>query len=179
MHTSLRIPKLPRHLLQVRGDAAVREWKQLQEYMKPYAAAASAVPPAAIRADLGAAATALARYSPSLLTHGGRAGQLVQPFSDLVKGIVRDPFIKNWLDLLCFLLSGLPANGTIAAEVRPRACRSLNQRYVSDTPTLSSAENFWTHLWPYVRVGHGHNGAASTWRGLQHANPQQNAVYIS
>lgn len=30
---------------------------------------------------------------------------------------VRDPFIRNWLDLLCFLLSGLPANGTIAAEV--------------------------------------------------------------
>ena len=29
----------------------------------------------------------------------------------------RDPFIRNWLDLLAFLLSGLPANGTIAAEV--------------------------------------------------------------
>jgi hypothetical protein len=28
-----------------------------------------------------------------------------------------DPFIRNWLDLLAFLLSGLPANGTIAAEV--------------------------------------------------------------
>ncbi len=28
-----------------------------------------------------------------------------------------DPFILNWLDLLCFLLSGLPASGTIAAEV--------------------------------------------------------------
>ena len=26
--------------------------------------------------------------------------------------------MRNWLDLLCFLLSGLPANGTIAAEVR-------------------------------------------------------------
>ena len=30
---------------------------------------------------------------------------------------IRDPFIRNWLDLLCFLLSGLPANGTIAAAV--------------------------------------------------------------
>jgi hypothetical protein len=30
---------------------------------------------------------------------------------------VTDPFIKNWMNLLCFLLSGLPANGTIAAEV--------------------------------------------------------------
>lgn len=30
---------------------------------------------------------------------------------------MNDPFLVNWLDLLCFLLSGLPANGTIAAEV--------------------------------------------------------------
>ena len=27
---------------------------------------------------------------------------------------VKDPFIRNWLDLLSFLLSGLPADGTIA-----------------------------------------------------------------
>ena len=32
-------------------------------------------------------------------------------------GQITDPFVLNWLDLLCFLLSGLPANGTIAAEV--------------------------------------------------------------
>lgn len=30
---------------------------------------------------------------------------------------ITDPFIRNWLDLLSFLLSGLPADGTIAAEV--------------------------------------------------------------
>lgn len=33
------------------------------------------------------------------------------------RGVVTDRFLLNWLDLLCFLLSGLPANGTIAAEV--------------------------------------------------------------
>lgn len=35
----------------------------------------------------------------------------------VLEGRVTDPFIRNWLDLLSFLLSGLPANGTIAAEV--------------------------------------------------------------
>lgn len=35
----------------------------------------------------------------------------------ILEGNVKDPFIRNWLDLLCFLLSGLPADGTIAAEV--------------------------------------------------------------
>lgn len=38
------------------------------------------------------------------------------PAPQVIKDI-QDPFIRNWLDLLCFLLSGLPANGTIAAEV--------------------------------------------------------------
>jgi phytoene dehydrogenase-like protein len=31
--------------------------------------------------------------------------------------VVSDPFIRNWLDLLCFMLSGLPASGTITAEI--------------------------------------------------------------
>jgi hypothetical protein len=35
----------------------------------------------------------------------------------ILDGVVSDSFIRNWLDLLSFLLSGLPANGTIAAEV--------------------------------------------------------------
>jgi phytoene dehydrogenase-like protein len=31
--------------------------------------------------------------------------------------VIQDPFTRNWLDLLCFLLSGLPASGTSAAEM--------------------------------------------------------------
>jgi phytoene dehydrogenase-like protein len=31
--------------------------------------------------------------------------------------VITDPFLRNWLDLLCFLLSGLPATGTSAAEM--------------------------------------------------------------
>ena len=34
-----------------------------------------------------------------------------------MEGTVTDQFLINWMDLLCFLLSGLPANGTLAAEV--------------------------------------------------------------
>lgn len=35
----------------------------------------------------------------------------------LIKGVVTDQFILDYLDLLSFLLSGLPADGTIAAEM--------------------------------------------------------------
>ena len=86
--------------------------------MRPYATAASVVPATAIRNDPAVLLTTLGRYAGDLVASGGKSAALVQPFSKLVAGVVHDPFIKNWLDLLCFLLSGLPADGTIAAEVR-------------------------------------------------------------
>ncbi|BDA51137.1 Prolycopene isomerase, chloroplastic [Coccomyxa sp. Obi] len=117
-------------VLQKVSPGAIPEWRELQRVMQPLAAAATAVPPAALRADPAVAFTAFARYLPQLLQGGGNIGRLVGPFSNVVDGVVRDEFVRNWLDLLSFLLSGLPANGTIAAEVafmfnewyRPDAC---------------------------------------------------------
>ena len=44
--------------------------------------------------------------------------KLTKPFSAIVNGAgVDDKFTKNWLDLLCFCLSGLPSDGTITAEM--------------------------------------------------------------
>ncbi|KAJ9513398.1 hypothetical protein QJQ45_005949 [Haematococcus lacustris] len=108
-----------RLLAKLRGPEAVGEWAALQvEVMRPLARASTMLPPAALRGDAGVLITGLARYLPSLVTGGGgAAARLTGPFSKVVEGVVRDPFILNWLNLLCFLLSGLPANGTIAAEV--------------------------------------------------------------
>jgi len=103
-------------LREVTGEAGVREWRELQEHMRPLAAASAMLPPMAMRGDLGVVRTVL-RYWRQLLKNGGTASKLTGPFSSVIEGVVKDPFIKNWLDLLSFLLSGLPANGTIAAEV--------------------------------------------------------------
>ena len=41
---------------------------------------------------------------------------LQDPFTDVLEKVkVTDPFIKNWLNLLCFLLQGLPSDGTTTA----------------------------------------------------------------
>lgn len=40
-----------------------------------------------------------------VLQSGGTGLKLVGPFSDVIK-FVKDDFVRNWLDLLCFLLSG-------------------------------------------------------------------------
>lgn len=103
-------------LQNLRGEEAVREWRQLQKVMAPLAKAAIAIPPAALRFDIGAAII-LGRFAPSLLPHLSNIVKLNGSFGRIMDGSIKDPFIRNWLDLLCFLLSGLPADGTIAAEM--------------------------------------------------------------
>lgn len=103
-------------LMRFRGEDAVREWRELQRVMEPYAKAAIALPPAALRLDLGAVLT-VGRFLPSLFQNATNVFKLTGPFSNIMNDVIKDPFIKNWLNLLCFLLSGLPADGTSAAEV--------------------------------------------------------------
>lgn len=103
-------------LARLRGEDAVSEWRHLQQVMTPLAQAAIALPSAALRWDIGAALT-VGRFAPSLAQHAGNMMKLTGPFSRIMDDVVRDRFISNWLNLLCFLLSGLPASGTNAAEV--------------------------------------------------------------
>ncbi|NEZ57862.1 phytoene desaturase family protein [Adonisia turfae] len=103
-------------LQQLRGEQAVREWRHLQQVMRPLGTAAIALPPAAMRFDLGAFQT-VRHFLPSLLQQGVHVAKLTGPFSRIMDGIVHDDFARHWLDMLCFLLSGLPATGTIAAAV--------------------------------------------------------------
>ena len=65
----------------VSGQKGKDEWAKLQKLMRPLAKAATAVPPIAIRADLGVALTAVARYLPRLLSGGPDALKLIGPFS--------------------------------------------------------------------------------------------------
>lgn len=103
-------------LAKLRGRAAVEQWSKLQQEMKQLAEAVNALPPLAMRFDLGAAMS-MGRYLPSMLWHFPNILKLTRPFSTIVDDIVSDRFIRNWLDLLCFLLSGLPASGTVGAEM--------------------------------------------------------------
>jgi phytoene dehydrogenase-like protein len=103
-------------LTKLRGEAACVEWQKLQQLMERFTSAVLAIPPAAVRFDLGAAIT-VSKYAKPMLQHITDIVKLTGPFSRIMDDVVHDPFIRNWLNLLCFLLSGLPANGTSAAEM--------------------------------------------------------------
>lgn len=85
-----------------------------------------ALPPLSIRGDLGVLSTAAARYAPSLIKSFVQMGpqsalgatKLLRPFSEILDGLeLKDPFIRNWIDLLSFLLAGVKTNGILSAEM--------------------------------------------------------------
>ncbi|MED6190407.1 hypothetical protein PIB30_105636, partial [Stylosanthes scabra] len=108
------------------GPNAVQEWKKLMDAVLPLSTAAMALPPLSIRGDLGVLSTAAARYAPSLIKSFAQMGprgalgatKLLRPFSEVLDGLeLKDPFIRNWIDLLAFLLAGVKSNGILSAEM--------------------------------------------------------------
>lgn len=103
-------------LRKISGEEGVKEWRQLLKAIAPLSEAVMSVPTASIRSDAGVIFT-MGKFAPSLLPSVGKVGQLTGAFDQVIKDIVKDKFIYNWLNLLCFLLSGLPLEHTSAAEV--------------------------------------------------------------
>ncbi|XP_006492555.2 prolycopene isomerase 1, chloroplastic isoform X1 [Citrus sinensis] len=105
---------------------AVQDWKKLLDAILPLSATATALPPLSIRGDLGVLSTVAARYAPSLLKSFIQMGpqgalgatKLLRPFSEIVDSLeLEDPFVRNWIDLLAFLLAGVKSNGILSAEM--------------------------------------------------------------
>ncbi|GAY63190.1 hypothetical protein CUMW_223610 [Citrus unshiu] len=46
------------------------------------------------------------------------ATKLLRPFSDIIDSLeLKDPFVRNWIDILAFLLAGVKSNGILSAEM--------------------------------------------------------------
>lgn len=89
------------------GPDATEQWQRLMRRIEPLGAAIFGLPSAAVRADAGVALT-LGRYAPAFLEVIARGGPSLQaPFSQILEAEgVTDPFIRRWLDMICFLLQG-------------------------------------------------------------------------
>lgn len=95
------------------GPNAQHEFNTLMTRMKPISDAAQALTSMALREDLGVLFT-LFKYPREVLATLSQGKQLTTPFVDIMKEVnIQDEFIKNWLNMLCFLLQGLPATGTL------------------------------------------------------------------
>ena len=90
------------------GPDARQQWTRLMSRVEPLGTAIFDLPSAAVRMDGWAALTLGVRFAPALLRvllAGG--SRLEAPFSRILEEErVTDPFILNWLDMICFLLQG-------------------------------------------------------------------------
>ena len=102
---------------QLRGTAAVEEWRGFMGWLEPYCRAAEALPLLALRPGLGMAGVLGARGSATLLRQAPRLAALGGAFGPMVRRQLKDPFLLHWVEMLCFLISGLPMDQTSAAAM--------------------------------------------------------------
>mmetsp|Transcript_8314 Transcript_8314/g.10526 ORF Transcript_8314/g.10526 Transcript_8314/m.10526 type:complete len:596 (+) Transcript_8314:90-1877(+) len=97
------------------GEGAKEEFEALMKRMGPLSDAAQALTSMALREDAGAVVTLL-RYPRELVDTLKQGQALNDPFKNIMDEMdIKNDFVKNWLDMLCFLLQGLPAAGTMNA----------------------------------------------------------------
>ncbi|MFN9630457.1 MAG: phytoene desaturase family protein, partial [Cyanobacteriota bacterium] len=101
---------------ELRGVEAAREWQAFMAFLEPLCQAARALPLIALRPGLGTAAVLGAR-GMALVGQAGRLAQLGGAFAPLVLPRLTDPFLLHWVELLCFLISGLDMAQTSAAAM--------------------------------------------------------------
>jgi phytoene dehydrogenase-like protein len=86
--------------------------------MEPLGDAAQALTSLAIREDIGIVLTTLFKYPREVYLTMQQGALLNEPFSKITQEMnLTDKFVINWLDMLCFLLQGLPAAGTMNAVI--------------------------------------------------------------
>jgi len=122
-------------LAPVAGKESEQQWNSLLKNMEPLAKVVAALPTAALRGDIGTLLTA-APFLPNFASLNPLENlKLTKPFSTIVENSgVTNAFTRNWLDLLCFCLSGLPADGTITAEMAMMMGEFYEPNAVMDCP---------------------------------------------
>lgn len=121
---------------QLEGSSGTDSWSRLIKNMDPLAQAVDALPTAALRGDIFALVSA-APYLPKFAQLNPLENlKLTKPFQTIIQnsGIKSSSFTQNWLDLLCFCLSGLKADGTITAEMAMMMGEFYDDEAVMDCP---------------------------------------------
>ena len=100
----------------LRGPDVAAEWRRFVQALRPIAEAADALPLLALRPGLDGMVQLLKRGG-LLLPHLAAMRHLSGSFGPLVDRHLSDPFLRHWVDLLSFLISGMPMGDTNAAAM--------------------------------------------------------------
>lgn len=96
------------------GAAELEKW---QNKLLPLYDTLRELPTIALRADWQLIPALILNYLPTLVKMLSQLGVISKSAGEVAEGIVKDPWVRRLIDLECFLLSGLPARDTVAAEI--------------------------------------------------------------
>ena len=102
---------------ELRGPAAAAEWEAFMAWLRPYCEAAQALPLLALRPDVQLAAVLGIGRASALLRQAPRLAALGGSFGPMARRHLSDPFLLHWVEMLSFLISGLPLDQTSAAAM--------------------------------------------------------------
>jgi phytoene dehydrogenase-like protein len=116
-------------LRQLRGTAVAQEWQRFLRALEPLCRASRSLPLLALRPGLGGALS-LGGAGLELLALAPQLAALGGAFGPIARRHLQDPFLLHWVELLCFLISGLGMDQTSAAAMatlfgewfEPEAC---------------------------------------------------------
>jgi phytoene dehydrogenase-like protein len=103
-------------LRQLRGPAVAEEWQRFLLAIEPLCRAVRSLPLLALRPGIGSALT-LGGGGLGLLAKAPQLAALGGGFGPIARRHLRDPFLLHWVELLCFLISGLELDHTSAAAM--------------------------------------------------------------
>lgn len=119
------------------GPGAKEDWAKITERLTGKGGlsdAAQATPSLALREDFGALIT-LSQFWRRLLITLPKGEELNRSFSTIRDELnLTNKFVRNWLDLLCFLLQGLPSEGTLIAVIAYMLADWYREGVVLDFP---------------------------------------------
>ena len=101
---------------QLRSPEVAEEWARFMVALAPSCEAARALPLLALRPDWGIVTT-LGGQALGMLGQARQLAQLGGSFGSIARRHLQDPFLLHWVDLLCFLISGLAMDQTSAAAM--------------------------------------------------------------
>lgn len=97
--------------------AGAKEFERFAHRLLGLYEAMKGIPTLALRSDWQVILVLLQRYLPSLAKMLPYLSLVQSSVGDVMDTTVKDPWVRRIIDLECFLLSGLKAQGTIAPEV--------------------------------------------------------------
>lgn len=103
-------------LRSLRGPAVAAEWQDFLVAMAPLCCAAGSLPLLALRPGAGLLTT-LGSQGLRLIGQAGQLAALGGAFGPIARRHLRDPFLLHWVEMLCFLISGLEPDQTSAAAM--------------------------------------------------------------